>query len=200
MLNIETIKYLVDYFSSAVSLMGKNETTVNLYRSNTYEWIKAGQLGYFEVIVVEQLIGMYNTDSLKWDITNKKLEEFNSVLDQVMPLGFDYVKVIEKLNEMKSKGCISEAVLKLFLIIYTPNGDSKIKRKQLITVKELNRIKKEKLEKELKEKREKAEKEKREKEKRKKDSHFVRFRDTYSTGYSCSSGGYGGSSYSSRSC
>ena len=195
MLNIETIKYLVDYFRSAVSLMGKNETTVNLYRSNTYELIKAGQLGYFEVIVVEQLIGMYNTDSLKWDITIKKLEEFDSVLDQVMPLGFDYVKVIEKLNEMKSKGCISDSLLKLFLIIYTPDGDSKIKRKQLITVKELNRIKKEKLEKELKEKREKAEKEK-----RKKDSHFVRFRDTYSTGYSCSSGGYGGSSYSSRSC
>ena len=195
MLNIETIKYLVDYFRSAVSLMGKNETTVNLYRSNTYELIKAGQLGYFEVIVAEQLIGMYNTDSLKWDITIKKLEEFDSVLDQVMPLGFDYVKVIEKLNEMKSQGCISEAVLKLFLIIYTPNGDSKIKRKQLITVKELNRIKKEKLEKELKEKREKVEKEK-----RKRENHYVRFRDTYSTGYSCSSGGYGGSSYSSRSC
>lgn len=195
MLNIETIKYLVDYFRSAVSLMGKNETTVNLYRSNTYELIKAGQLGYFEVIVVEQLIGMYNTDSLKWDITIKKLEEFDSVLDQVMPLGFDYVKVIEKLNEMKSKGCISDSLLKLFLIIYTPDGDSKIKRKQLITVKELNRIKKEKLEKELKEKREKAEKEK-----RKRENHYVRFRDTYSTGYSCSSGGYGGSSYSSRSC
>ena len=195
MLNIETIKYLVDYFRSAVSLMGKNETTVNLYRSNTYELIKAGQLGYFEVIVAEQLIGMYNTDSLKWDITIKKLEEFDSVLDQVMPLGFDYVKVIEKLNEMKSQGCISDSLLKLFLIIYTPDGDSKIKRKQLITVKELNRIKKEKLEKELKEKREKEEKEK-----RKRENHYVRFRDTYSTGYSCSSGGYGGSSYSSRSC
>ena len=195
MLNIETIKYLVDYFRSAVSLMGKNETTVNLYRSNTYELIKAGQLGYFEVIVAEQLIGMYNTDSLKWDITIKKLEEFDSVLDQVMPLGFDYVKVIEKLNEMKSQGCISDSLLKLFLIIYTPDGDSKIKRKQLITVKELNRIKKEKLEKELKEKREKVEKEK-----RKRENHYVRFRDTYSTGYSCSSGGYGGSSYSSRSC
>ena len=103
---------------------------------------------------------MYNTDSLKWDITIKKLEEFDSVLDQVMPLGFDYVKVIEKLNEMKSQGCISDSLLKLFLIIYTPDGDSKIKRKQLITVKELNRIKKEKLEKELKEKREKVEKEK----------------------------------------
>ena len=75
MLNIENIKYLVDYFRSAVSLMGKNETTVNLYRRNTYELIKDGQLGYFEVIVVEQLIGMYNTDSLKWNITIKKLEK-----------------------------------------------------------------------------------------------------------------------------
>lgn len=194
MLNIETIKYLVDYFRSAVSLMGKNETTVNLYRSNTYELIKAGQLGYFEVIVVEQLIGMYNTDSLKWDITIKKLGEFDSVLDQVMPLGFDYVKVIEKLKEMKANDCISDSVLNLFLIIYTPNGDRKIKRKQLITVKELNRIKKEKAEKEEREKREKAEEEK-----RKREDYFVRLRDTSTTGYSCSSGGYGGG-YSSRRC
>ena len=181
MLNIETIQYLVNYFKSTVMLMGKSDFAVNSYRENTYELVKIRQLGYYEVKVVEKLLGMENTDTLKWTITNKKLSQFDKSLQYLLPFGFDCISALDKIKELKKERVVDESIIEILQIMYAQDGCSKIEKKPLVTI-----IEKKKAEEKSKQAQEEL--------KRRRQLEQARYTTTYD---SCRSGGsFGGG----RSC
>ena len=79
MLNIQTIMYLINYFESSVALVGENAKAVSMFRRNVYDLNKKSMIGTFEILLVEDIIGMRNTDNIKWEKSKERIQSVKEV-------------------------------------------------------------------------------------------------------------------------
>lgn len=80
MYNMKSIKYLIDFFEMCHQTMGNSKKTVVLFKQNVENLTSIGQLGTKEVELIYSLLGMTNTDSIKWTKTLEKLSIFKGLL------------------------------------------------------------------------------------------------------------------------
>lgn len=71
--NVPSIRYLIVMFEAVVSQLGKNSNAVRYYRSTLEQMLEAGQIKTIDADMIETVIGMKNTDAVKWGIAEKKL-------------------------------------------------------------------------------------------------------------------------------
>lgn len=124
MLNIKAIEYLIDYFYASINLMGKSATAVEMFKKNTEQLEKIGQLGTHERYVVMDTCGMLGTNNLKWDISLANLEVYKQKLKAYEKYGFDTDKI---LNEIKQED-ISQKMKGILYNTYAIDGVSRINK------------------------------------------------------------------------
>lgn len=125
MFNTNTIIHLLDYFISTVNLGGKNTVSVETYRRSIENLVAKGQILKSEWYMTMYIIGMMNTDNLKWESTMQKIEQYKLVVSQILPS--DNIEKIEQIIKIaKDNKTVSPSVLSALNITYMPNGQGKI--------------------------------------------------------------------------
>lgn len=107
--NVEAISFLIGSFKDVVNSFGQNNKAVEFYKRQAKGLINIGQISSEDYIIVLELIGMKNTDAVKWEIAINRLEKFNDIMNTI--IGFQMAgggdaKVAAKtvLEEFKKKG------------------------------------------------------------------------------------------------
>lgn len=120
MLNIQTIMYLINYFESSVALVGENAKAVSMFRQNVYDLNKKSMIGTFEILLVEDIIGMRNTDNIKWEKSKERIQSVKKVYSILVSYQYenDSENALAVVNVIQN---ITDNVKMIFKQIYQPN-------------------------------------------------------------------------------
>ena len=116
MLNVKTLSFLVSTFKQITSTFGQDSKSVEFFRQQVTGLVNIGQVGYTEAQLMFRLLGMVNTNAIKWEQTNKKLEMFITAMNYMIEINSEgRARLLEVL---KSKGIVNDAVAQLISDIY----------------------------------------------------------------------------------
>lgn len=125
MFNTNTIVHLLDYFVNTVNIGGQNSASVESYRKSIDNLVAKGQILKSEWYMTMYIIGMMNTDNVKWESTMQKIEQYKLVVSQILPS--DNIEKIEQILKIAKENMkVSTSVLSALNITYMPNGQGKI--------------------------------------------------------------------------
>lgn len=126
--NFNTLSFLISSFKNIVYQMGQNSKAVELYKSQVKMMCNIGQVGTAEAEIVEKLVGMSNTNAVKWEQASKNIEEFinaMNILTSVNITDENAVKLI--IIQLKQSGNCSNHVNKVLCEIFDlKNSDVKL--------------------------------------------------------------------------
>lgn len=109
--NIQAMSFLIGSFRELVNSFGQNNKTVAYFRSNVQGLINIGQINVNDALLVSKLIGMENTDNVKWEISNVKVNMYIQAVNNILQYGNPNKDVISAiLINLKSRGEISDEV------------------------------------------------------------------------------------------
>ena len=115
--NIETLSFLVASFKDITASFGSNSKSVEFYKRQVQQLINIGQIRELEANLIEELVGMKNTNAVKWDKANAKIEEFCSAINHTYGIKSETDKVL-LLERMKGDNILSESVKQLVYKVY----------------------------------------------------------------------------------
>lgn len=87
--NIEAIQFMVQQFKENVATYGKNKQAVQIFRKQA-NFLVTGNLNYMtrvqptDVDFVFRLLGIRKTDSVRWDTTIKRIEQFIYAMNYIV--------------------------------------------------------------------------------------------------------------------
>lgn len=130
MRNVDQINFLVNSFTELVHNFGENTKTIEYFRNNIDGLVRIGQLHSDEANLIFRIIGMENTNAVKWSITNDKVAQFSNALATILKNPIWTANSVNTLiNNFRSNGYISQSVADLlketFGIISTPVTSTK---------------------------------------------------------------------------
>lgn len=101
--NIQTLSFLVASFKDVVESFGKNDKSVEFYKRQVQGLVNVGQVSQDDADMIEKIIGMQNTNAVKWDIAERKLDEFIKGMNALTNIRDVYAvkAIIENLLEYK---------------------------------------------------------------------------------------------------
>lgn len=115
--NINTIMYLLNTFTRIVTVCGKDSNSVRIYKDDVAKLVKAGRVSANDESMVEKIIGMENTDAVKWEKASEKVEIFKREINRVDFLNKDQdIKVM--VNKEVERDKLTENLARLILDIY----------------------------------------------------------------------------------
>ena len=132
--NVQTLSFLIGSFNQMIVTFGENSKTVEFFRTQVNGLVDIGQVSLEDVDLIFSLIGMKNTDSVKWDVAKKKINIFVEVMNKVSSVSDKNVKLYI-LNEMN----LTDEIKGYVKDIYDLNEQPDIKSKVNNTFGSLNR-------------------------------------------------------------
>lgn len=84
--NLNQISFLIGSFNNTIHTFGQNSKSVAFFRQQVNSLINIGQVKESSAEFVYKLIGMENTDSVKWNISDEKVSEFINCMNVLFPL------------------------------------------------------------------------------------------------------------------
>lgn len=76
--NIQSISFLLDSFIDLVESYGQRKETIIYYKKQVHSMVMNGNVNINDVKFIYDLLGINNTEGIKWDITTKKINQFIS--------------------------------------------------------------------------------------------------------------------------
>jgi hypothetical protein len=115
--DLNTIAFLVNSFTDIIDSFGATNSSVTFYKKQVLNMISMKQVNVSDKDLVEELLGIQNTDNIKWSVANDKLRQFTSSLVLLSDVKDIHVakSVIQRLSDSKS---ISKSVEKVLLKMY----------------------------------------------------------------------------------
>lgn len=123
--NVQTLSFLIGSFNQMVGTFGENSKTVEFFRTQVNGLVDIGQVSSEDADLIFSLIGMKNTDSVKWDIAKKKINTFVEVMNKVSSVSDKNVKLYI-LNEMNLTDEIKGYVKDIYDLNEQPDIKSKV--------------------------------------------------------------------------
>lgn len=126
--NVQTLSFLISSFKNMAATVGQNSKTVELYKQQVGMMINIGQIGQAEAELINELIGMKNTNAVKWQSAEKHIEQFifaMNTITKITTITDDALDLI--LSQMEQAGNISTHVREIISKIY------KLKMNQVTT-------------------------------------------------------------------
>lgn len=74
--NVQTLGFLIGSFNQMVSTFGESSKTVEFFRNQVMGLVDIGQVNLYDASLVFSLIGMTNTNAVKWDKAKNKIKSF----------------------------------------------------------------------------------------------------------------------------
>lgn len=108
---MNSISFLLASFIDISKINGYNYKTVNIYKRQVQQMIETGKITREDASIVEELLGIVNTDSIKWHIASKKVSQFKYIMDTIGEM--QDREVIKNYLKLLAKGKrVSQSVIK----------------------------------------------------------------------------------------
>lgn len=82
--DIQAIQFLIASFNSTVKEVGKTDSSVRLFKRQSDGLCSLGKVSKDDVEFVYRLLGMKNTNSLKWEISLNRLKIFTDAMNYMI--------------------------------------------------------------------------------------------------------------------
>lgn len=115
--NIETLSFLIGSFRDIIQSFGQNSKSVEFYKRQVGQLVNIGQVCQYDADLVEELVGMRNTDAVKWDKATEKIEQFIKSIDSTYSIK-DNLKRVIMLEQFEREGYISKSVKETVYRVY----------------------------------------------------------------------------------
>lgn len=125
--NVEAIQFLIASFNSVIKAMGKTDKAVAFFKSQVDNLQTVSQIKYPDIDFVYRLLGMKNTNAVKWDITIVRLDKFTRAMNYMICCKTPQQRR-ECLNQLKDSEAIDSTVYNYIAEIY---GLKEIPKKKL---------------------------------------------------------------------
>ena len=98
--NIKTLGFLIGSFNQMVSTFGESSKTVEFFRNQVMGLVDIGQVNLSDASLVFSIIGMTNTNSVKWDKAKNKIKSFMLGMNKLCSISNKNVQayVLDELN------------------------------------------------------------------------------------------------------
>lgn len=122
--NVNNISNLIGQFKSIITTYGKSENAVRLYKEHNRNLVSAGDVQQQELAFVYRLLGMRNTNIVKWGITLTRLDNFIKAMNYMICCSESQRQ--DCLNKLYESGRIDNTVRDYIIELYGLNlSDSK---------------------------------------------------------------------------
>lgn len=125
--NVEAIQFLIASFNSVIKAMGKTDKAVAFFKSQVDNLQTVSQIKYPDIDFVYRLLGMKNTNAVKWDITIVRSDKFTRAMNYMICCKTPQQRR-ECLNQLKDSEAIDSTVYNYIAEIY---GLKEIPKKKL---------------------------------------------------------------------
>lgn len=125
--NVEAIQFLIASFNSIIKAMGKTDKAVAFFKSQVDNLQTVSQIKYPDIDFVYRLLGMKNTNAVKWDITIARLDKFTRAMNYMICCKTPQQRR-DCLNQLKDSEAIDSTVYNYIAEIY---GLKEIPKKKL---------------------------------------------------------------------
>lgn len=125
--NVEAIQFLIASFNSVIKAMGKTDKAVAFFKSQVDNLQTVSQIKYPDIDFVYRLLGMKNTNAVKWDITIERLDKFTKAMNYMICCKTPQQRR-DCLNQLKDSEAIDSTVYNYIAEIY---GLKEIPKKKL---------------------------------------------------------------------
>lgn len=125
--NVEAIQFLIASFNSVIKAMGKTDKAVAFFKSQVDNLQTVSQIKYPDIDFVYRLLGMKNTNAVKWDITIVRLDKFTRAMNYMICCKTPQQRR-DCLNQLKDSEAIDSTVYSYIAEIY---GLKEIPKKKL---------------------------------------------------------------------
>jgi hypothetical protein len=115
--NIETLSFLIASFNDVISSFGQNNKSVEFYKRQVDSLINIGQVSSADAEIIEEVIGMKNTDNVKWDSAERKTQEFIYAMNTISNIS-DKQAIAILLKQMCTTKQISNGIEKIVREVY----------------------------------------------------------------------------------
>ena len=115
--NVQTLSFLIGSFNQMKNTFGENNKTVGFFRSQVEGLIDIKQVNIVDAYLVFELIGMSNTDNVKWETSNKRIQMFITAMNQMLTVPDDNVKVY-LLDNLLTKNVITQEIFKIIVSVF----------------------------------------------------------------------------------
>lgn len=126
--NLQTLSFLIGSFRDIVQSFGQNSKSVEFYKRQVYGLANIGQVNTVDILFVEDLIGMRNTNAVKWDKATEKIDQFIKAINETYGYSNDTSKIIA-LEHMERSGEISLTIKEKIYEVYGIDTKDMIKEK-----------------------------------------------------------------------
>ena len=121
--NLNQISFLIGSFNNTIHTFGQNSKSVAFFRQQVNSLINIGQVKESSAEFVYKLIGMENTDSVKWNISDEKVSEFINCMNVLFPLSQSGelnsdVIINQYLFSLKAQGIMTDKTEKYIRDLY----------------------------------------------------------------------------------
>lgn len=125
--NVEAIQFLIASFNGVIKAMGKTDKAVAFFKSQVDNLQTVSQIKYPDIDFVYRLLGMKNTNAVKWDITIVRLDKFTRAMNYMICCKTPQQRR-DCLNQLKDSEAIDSTVYSYIAEIY---GLKEIPKKKL---------------------------------------------------------------------
>lgn len=115
--NVEAIQFLIASFNSVIKAMGKTDKAVAFFKSQVDNLQTVSQIKYPDIDFVYRLLGMKNTNAVKWDITTVRLDKFTKAMNYMICCKTPQQRR-DCLNQLKDSEAIDSTVYNYIAEIY----------------------------------------------------------------------------------
>lgn len=115
--NITTVMFLVNSFKDIVDSYGRVNRTVDLYKRQVESMIISKQISVNDRDIVFELLGIVNTNNIKWNVADNKVAQFTSTMSLILDIRDDDIRN-NIINRLINTNSISESVANIIKKLY----------------------------------------------------------------------------------
>ena len=109
MYNVQAISFLLDSFIDLVESYGQKKETVVFYKQQVHKMIMNGNVAVADVKFIYDLLGINNTEAIKWQQTTTKVDQFLNGVHFINDIDNPNQRV-SMVNMLVNNGSISNSV------------------------------------------------------------------------------------------
>lgn len=115
--SITTVMFLVNSFKDIVDSYGRVNRTVDLYKRQVESMIVSKQISVNDKDIVFELLGIVNTNNIKWNVADNKVAQFTSTMSLILDIRDDNIRN-NIINRLINTNSISESVANIIKKLY----------------------------------------------------------------------------------
>ena len=115
--NISNLYVLIKMFTDTVETFGMNISTVEKFRNTLKNYINCNKVTEQEVDVIKHVIGMQNTNTIKWDAASNYVNEFKTFIEHAIK-NYSIFNIGEVITLYETNNSISKKILNILKEVF----------------------------------------------------------------------------------